>query len=84
MTLSPSMLALTVGCALRASTEGQEAQLGALAGFEVTLGPVAQASHLGDIDLDDGGELCRGLQGLDHPSGNHLAQAGHRFGGASL
>ena len=38
--------------------EWQEAELGALTGLEVTLGPLAQPRDLGDVDLEHAGELC--------------------------
>ena len=52
--------------------------------FEVRLGPLAQPGDLGDVDLDDGGELGRDLQRLDHAGGDHLPHARHRLDPAAL
>ena len=63
--------------------ERQERQLDALAGLERGLGPVAQPGDGGDIGLDHGGQLGRGLQRLDHALGDDLPGAGHPLGGAA-
>ena len=67
----------------RLREERQERQLDALAGLEGGLGPVAEPGDVGDVDLDHGGELGRGLQRLDHPLGDDLARPGHPLGGAA-
>ena len=64
--------------------ERQEGQLDALAGLEVLLGRLAQPGDLGDVDLDHGGELGRGLQRLDHPGGDDLPHPRHRLDLAAL
>src|SRR5690606_13284642 len=55
--------------------EGQEGEVDALALLEGTLRLRAQAGDLGDVDLDDRGELGLRVQGLDHALGDDLAQA---------
>jgi hypothetical protein len=66
-----SMLALSCGNVLSASTvafakNGRNESLTPLAGLEVALGPVAQRRDSRDVDLDDRGQLRRGLQRLAH------------------
>ena len=55
--------------------EGQEAELDVFARQEVVLRPLPDPGHLRQVDLDDGGQLCRDLQRLDHPRRDELAQA---------
>src|SRR5690606_11745002 len=63
--------------------ERQERQLDALAGLEVGLGLLPQPRDLGDVDLDDGGELRGDLQRLHHAAGDRLPRARHLLGPAA-
>src|SRR6185312_11953650 len=67
----------------RLREERQERELDALAGLEGRLGPVAEPGDVRDVGLDHGGELCRGLQRLDHPLGDDLTREGHPLRGAA-
>ena len=63
--------------------EGQERQLGAVLGKESVLRTRAQSSNLRDVDLDNRGQLSRGLQRLDHTASDRLTQSRHLFGRAT-
>ena len=83
------MLALSGGCVLSASTaalakNGRKRQLRRpRAPRTSALARCAQRGDAGDVDLDDGGELRRDLQRLDHPLGDDLAQPRHLLGAAA-
>jgi hypothetical protein len=64
----------------RQGEEGQETELDALTRLEVGLGPVTQPRDLGDVGLDDRGELGRHLERLDHVPGDRLTRPGHLLG----
>ena len=63
--------------------EGQEGQLGTVLGKERILRTRTQRGNLRHVDLDDRGQLSRGLQRLDHTAGDRLTQARHLFGRAT-
>ena len=76
-----SIEALTTGCTRSASTaasakNGRNDSLTPSRGLEVALGPGPQPGDLGDVDLDDGGQLRRDLQRLDHALGDQLRASG--------
>ena len=62
---------------MASAKNGRKTELDALARLEVGLGAVPQPGDRGDVRLDHGGQLGRGLQRLDHPLGDQLAGPGH-------
>ena len=74
-----------VGQGLRRSLhkEGQEGELRAVLGQERVLRASAKRSNLGDVDLNDSGQLGGGLQRLHHAAGDRLTQTRHLLGRAT-
>ena len=63
--------------------EGQERQLRAVLGQEGVLGACTKSGDLGDVNLNDRGQLSGSLQRLDHAAGNRLTQTRHLLGRAA-
>ena len=57
--------------------ERQERELDAFPPLEVGLGPLAKPGNRRDVDLDDGGQLRRYLQGLHHAGRDELPAPTH-------